>query len=131
MTTDRYKRGWEKLMEVDGEGGQRVIESLQDIAPDLGRYVIEFAFGDIYSRDGLDLKQRQLVTISSLTTLGGCEPQLNVHINAALNVGLSPNEIVEAIMHCAPYTGFPRVLNAALTAKRVFQERGVKISSNH
>ncbi|MED1950398.1 carboxymuconolactone decarboxylase family protein [Brevibacillus centrosporus] len=123
MTTERYQRGWEKLMEIDGEGGEKVIESLQDIAPDLGRYIVEFAFGDIYSRDGLDLKQRQLVTLASLTTQGGCEPQLQVHINAALNVGLSPQEIIEAITHCIPYTGFPRVLNAIFVAKRVFQER--------
>ncbi|QRG68307.1 carboxymuconolactone decarboxylase family protein [Brevibacillus choshinensis] len=125
MAAERFTRGWEKLMEVDGEGGQRVIESLQDIAPDLGRYVVEFAFGDIYSREGLDLKQRQLVTIASLTTQGGCEPQLTVHINAALNVGLTANEIIEAITHCIPYTGFPRALNAVFTAKRVFEERNV------
>lgn len=127
MTNERYQRGWEKLMEVDGEGGKWVVDSLQSIAPDLGKYVIEFAFGDIYGRPGLDLKQRQLITISSLTTQGGCEPQLDVHINAALNVGLSPGEVVEAIMHCAPYTGFPRVLNAIFVAKRVFEERNLQI----
>jgi 4-carboxymuconolactone decarboxylase len=127
MTTERYQRGWEKLMEVDGDGGERVIQSLHDIAPDLGKYVIEFSFGDIYSREGLDLKQRQLVTIASLTTQGGCEPQLHVHLNAALNVGLTPKEIIEAIMHCSPYTGFPRVLNAIFLAKRVFQERDVLV----
>ncbi|MGF6953451.1 4-carboxymuconolactone decarboxylase [Neobacillus sp. B4I6] len=97
MTNERYQRGWERLMEIDGEGGERVIKSLKDVAPDLGKYVVEFAFGDIYFREGLDLKQRQLVTIASLTTQGGCEPQLNVHINAALNVGLTPNEVIEAI----------------------------------
>jgi 4-carboxymuconolactone decarboxylase len=120
--TDRFRRGWERLSEVDAEGGQRVIESLQDVAPDLGRYVVEFAFGDIYSRPGLDLRQRQLITISALTTLGGAEPQLEVHINAGLNVGLSAQEIVEVMLHC-PYTGFPRVLNAIFVAKRVFEER--------
>ncbi len=125
MSNERYQRGWEKLMEVDGEGGERVIESLKEIAPDLGRYVVEFAFGDIYSRQGLDLKQRQLVTIASLTTQGGCEPQLTVHINAALNVGLSPDEVIESMMHCTPYTGFPRVLNAIFVAKRIFQERNL------
>jgi 4-carboxymuconolactone decarboxylase len=121
--TDRFRRGWERLSEVDAEGGQRVIESLQDVAPDLGRYVVEFAFGDIYSRPGLDLRQRQLITISALTTLGGAEPQLEVHINAGLNVGLSAQEIVEVMLHCIPYTGFPRVLNAIFVAKRVFEER--------
>lgn len=125
MDKQRYERGWEKLMEIDGEGGQRVIESLKEIAPDLGSYVVEFAFGDIYSRGGLDLKSRQLITIASLLTQGGCEPQLTVHLHAALNVGLTPAEIIEGIMHCVPYTGFPRVLNAVLTAKAVFQERGV------
>jgi 4-carboxymuconolactone decarboxylase len=123
--SDRYRRGWERLMEVDAEGGERVIENLEDVAPDLGRYVIEFAFGEIYQRPVLDLRQRQLVTISALTTLGGAEPQLEVHINAGLNVGLTAREVVEAILHCIPYVGFPRVLNATLVAKRVFAERGI------
>jgi 4-carboxymuconolactone decarboxylase len=123
--SERFQRGWDRLMEVDAEGGARVVESLQDVAPDLGRYVVEFAYGEIYQRPGLDLRQRQLVTISALTALGGVEPQLEVHINAGLNVGLNPREVVEAILHCIPYTGFPRVLNAILVAKRVFEERGV------
>jgi len=128
LINERYENGWKMLMEVDGEGGKRVIESLKDIAPDLGKYVIEFAFGDIYTREGLNLQQKQLVTISSLTTQGGCEPQLHVHINAALNVGLTPQEIVEAITHCIPYTGFPRVLNAIFIAKQVFTERKLTVT---
>lgn len=123
--SERFDRGWQRLMEVDAESGERVIGSLRDIAPDLGPYVVEFAFGDVYSRPTLDLRQRQLVTIAALTTLGGAEPQLEVHINASLNVGLSAREIVEAIMQCVPYTGFPRALNAIFVAKRVFGERGV------
>jgi 4-carboxymuconolactone decarboxylase len=122
---ERFRRGWERLREVDAEGGEQVIESLQDVAPDLGRYVIEFAYGDIYSRPVLDLRQRQLVTISTLTTLGGAEPQLDVHVNAGLNVGLTARQIVEAMLHCVPYVGFPRVLNAIFVAKRVFEERNV------
>jgi alkylhydroperoxidase/carboxymuconolactone decarboxylase family protein YurZ len=77
------------------------------------------------SAQALDLRQRQLVTISALTTLGGAEPQLEVHINAGLNVGLTAREVVEAILHCIPYTGFPRVLNAIFVAKRVFEERDI------
>jgi 4-carboxymuconolactone decarboxylase len=123
--SERFRRGWERLREVDAEGGEQVIDSLQSVAPDLGRYVVEFAFGDIYTRPGLDLRRRQLVTIAALTTLGGAEPQLEVHVNAGLNVGLTAQEIVEALLHCVPYTGFPRVLNAVFVAKRVFEERGV------
>jgi 4-carboxymuconolactone decarboxylase len=127
---ERFRRGWERLMEVDAESGERVIESLKDVAPDLGRYAIEFAYGDIYQRPGLDLRQRQLVTVSALTALGGAEPQLEVHINAALNVGLSAEEVVEALIHCVPYAGFPRVLNAMFVAKRVFGERGLSPTGN-
>lgn len=122
---ERFQRGWQRLMEVDAVGGERVVESLKGVAPDLGRYVVEFAFGEIYQRPVLDLRQRQLITISALTTLGGAEPQLEVHINAALNVGLTAREVVEAILHCIPYTGFPRVLNAIFVAKRVFAQRNV------
>jgi len=123
--SERFRRGWARLLDVDADAGERVIESLQEIAPDLGTYIVEFAFGDIYSRPVLDLSQRQLVTIAALTTLGGAEPQLEVHVNGGLNVGLTPREIVEAMLHCAPYIGFPRVLNAVFVAKRVFAERNV------
>lgn len=99
--------------------------SLSGIAPDLGRYIVEFTFGDIYAREGLSLQERELVTIASLLTAGGCGPQLRVHLNGALNVGVAPEKIVEAIVHCVPYVGFPRVLNAVATAKEVFASRGL------
>ncbi len=119
---DRYQQGWKKLAEVDGEAGQRVLESLQDIAPDLGRYIIEFAFGDIYSRPGLDLKSREIATVAALTALGNAQPQLKVHIHGALNVGCSREEIVEVIMQMAVYAGFPSALNGIFAAKEVFRE---------
>lgn len=122
---ERFIRGWEKLKEIDGEAGEKVIESLKNIAPDLGRYTIEFAFGDIYSRQGLDLKSREIATVAALSAMGNAEPQLRVHINAALNVGCTPEEIVEIIIHISVYAGFPAALNAASAAKIVFMERGI------
>ncbi|WP_058300931.1 carboxymuconolactone decarboxylase family protein [Gorillibacterium timonense] len=130
METGRYERGLEKLSEVDGAGGQKVIDSLREIAPDLGRYIIEFAFGDIYNRAGLDLQERELVTLASLLTAGGCEPQLEVHINGALNVGIPPEKVIEAFIQCIPYTGFPKVLNAVAVAKKVFGDRRITHPSN-
>jgi 4-carboxymuconolactone decarboxylase len=127
MEKSRYQKGLEKLSEVDGQAGENVINSLQDIAPGLSDYLIEFAFGDIYCRDGLSLQEREIISLTTLLTQGGCEPQLKVHINGALNVGLSPEKIVEVIIHCVPYTGFPRVLNAVTAAKQVFAERGVSV----
>ena len=126
MSTDRYERGWEKLKEVDGEAGERVMESLKDIAPDLARYVIEFAFGDVYSRPGLDLKSREIAAVAALTTLGNATPQLKVHIHGALNVGLSRQEVVEIIIQMAVYAGFPAAINGMFAAKEVFQERDEK-----
>lgn len=128
METDRYEKGAARLAEVDGMGGKNVVESLKDIAPDLGRYIVEFAFGDIYRREGLSLQERELITIVSLLTTGGCEPQLEVHINGALNVGISPRKIVESFIQCIPYTGFPKVLNAVTVAKKVFDSRKLKIA---
>lgn len=124
---DRYQRGWQKLKEVDGEVGERVIESLRDIAPDLGRYTVEFPFGDVYSRPGLDLRSRQIATVAALTALGNARPQLKVHINAALNVGCTPQEVVEVIIQMAVFAGFPAALNGMNVAKEVFEERGIEL----
>lgn len=121
-TEDRYQRGWEKLKEVDGEAGERVVESLKDIAPDFARYLIEFPFGDIYCRPGLDLKSREIAVVAALTALGNATPQLKVHIQAALNVGCSRQEVVEVIMQTSIYAGFPAALNGLFAAKAVFKE---------
>ena len=120
---DRYERGWKRLKEVDGEAGERVINSLKDIAPDFARYLIEFPFGDIYSRPGLDLKSREIAVVAALTALGNAAPQLRVHIHGALNVGCTRKEVVEVIMQMAVYAGFPAALNGLFAAKEVFKER--------
>jgi len=122
---ERYEHGRSVLDSIDGQAGVDVIDSLKDVAPELAHQVVAWGFGDIYSRPGLEPRDRQLVTLGMLTALGGCEPQLYVHINASLNVGLSPQQIIETLLHSAVYCGFPRALNATLTAKKVFAERGL------
>ena len=116
----RFTRGSRALAEIDGEAGIKVIAALKDIAPDFARYVIEFPFGDIYSRPGLDLRSREIATIAALTALGNAAPQLKVHIAGGLNVGLTRNEITEIIMQMAVYAGFPAALNGLFAAKEVF-----------
>lgn len=120
---ERYKRGWEKLKEIDGEADERVIESLKDIAPEFAQLLIEFPFGDIYSRPGLDLKSREIAVVAALTALGNAAPQLKVHIHGALNVGCTKQEVVEIMMQMAIYAGFPAALNGLFAAKEVFAER--------
>lgn len=120
MSSERYITGQEMLQRVDGHGGEAVVDSLQDIAPDFARYLIEFPFGDIYARPGLDLRSREIATIAALTALGNAAPQLKVHIAAGLNVGLTQEEITEVIMQMAVYAGFPTALNGLFAAKAVF-----------
>ncbi len=119
----RYERGLAKLREIDGKAGEHVLESLDGIAPDFARYLIEFPFGDIYSRPGLDLKSREIAVVAALTALGNAAPQLKVHIQAALNVGVTRTEIVETIMQMAVYAGFPAALNGLAAAKEVFAQQ--------
>lgn len=130
MTSDRYQKGIKKIQEFTVShndekptGEMEIGQGFKDIAPDLSKYVVEFAFGEIYSRAGLDNKQKVLTTISSLVSQG--MPQIEIHINSGLNVGLTAEEITGCIMHLLPYTGFPRVLNALKVAQKVFKERGI------
>lgn len=133
MTKDRYQQGLDKLMELtipdsdNPTGHMDIGEGFKDIAPDLSKYVVEFAFGDIYSRPGLDNKQRVLTTISALVAQG--TPQIGMHVKTGLTVGLTPEEIVGCIMHLIPYTGFPRALNALKAAQEVFTERGISVTT--
>lgn len=127
---DRYTKGLEVLQRVDGEAGRRIVDTLADVSPELGHQVVAWAFGDMYARPELAARERQLVTLGVLTALGGCEIELDVHVNAALNVGLTPVEISEALLHSAVYCGMPRAINATLVAKKVFAERELLPVSN-
>ena len=122
MENIRYERGMALLKKTQGENAEKFLKSLESIAPDLGRYAAEFAFGDILSRPGLDLKTREMLSVAALTALGSAGPQLRAHIGAALRVGCTQQEIVEAIIQMAVYAGFPAALNGMQAAKEVFAE---------
>jgi len=126
MPGDRYERGEQLLRKIDGEKvADNLIARYEDLAPDFTRYLIEFAFGEIYAREG-DLRQRELVAIASLATMGGCDAQLETHVHGACNVGLTESEIVEAVMTLIPYIGFPKALNAMAVVKRVVDKRSAQ-----
>ena len=120
---DRYERGLAAMKAVDGDAGEKVAEALQDIAPDLATYIIEFTFGEIYSRPHLSLRHREIVTIAACVALGTALPQLKVHIHGLLNVGGTEQEVVETVLHLAFYCGFPAALNAIAAAREVFAQR--------
>ena len=121
----RFEHGWEVLSSVDGEAGERVIDSLSGVAPELVHQIVAWGYGEIYARPGLSPRDRQLMTLGMLTALGDTHTELEVHIGAALTVGLTPEEVIEALLHSVLYCGFPRAINAVGIAKKVFAERGV------
>lgn len=123
MDDTRYERGLRNLDAIDGQAGRRVVESLAGIAPDFARLLIEFPFGDVYDRPGLDLRSREIATVAALTALGNARPQLEVHVHGALNVGCTREEVVEVIMQMAVYAGFPAALNGLFAAQAVFARR--------
>lgn len=121
MNKSRKEKGVEKMNQVLGKGGDIVINKLKEIAPDFADMVIEFAYGEIYSRPGLDMKSREIASVAALTVMQAL-PQLKVHIQGALNVGCTKQEIIEVIMQMSAYAGFPVALNAMFAAKEVFSK---------
>jgi 4-carboxymuconolactone decarboxylase len=124
--SERYERGMKVFKRLYGEMGSHTLESLGQAAPDLARFVVEFAFGDVFSRPGLDLKSRELVTIAALTTLGNAPKQLRAHIQGALSAGCTKQEIIEVIVQMAVYAGFPAALNGVQAAKEAFAQTRLK-----
>lgn len=119
---DRYQTGMKKLEKINPYNFKNLEKNLEDIAPDLARYVVEFPYGDIYSRPGLDLKTREMVTVAALTAMGNAQLQLQSHIEGALNVGCNREEILEVIIQMAVYAGFPAAINGISAAKIVFEK---------
>ncbi len=123
---ERYNKGLKNLEKIHPEASKALMENLKDIAPDLGRFVVEFPYGDVYERPGLDLKSREIATIAALTALGDTKPELKDHIKGALNVGCKRQEVIEVIIQMAVYAGFPRAINGINIAKEVFEELNEK-----
>ena len=122
---EQYERGMEALRQADGGAGQRLLEALADVSPELSYRSVAWSYGDLYVRPELPRRDRELLTLGILTGLGGAEAQLEVHVNGALNAGLTPSEIVEALLQSVVYCGVPRAVNATLVAKKVFAERNL------
>ncbi|MBN6188553.1 carboxymuconolactone decarboxylase family protein [Aneurinibacillus sp. BA2021] len=128
MSNSRYERGLAVFEKMTGAEGSRIIEQLRTLYPDMADLIITNAFGDIYARDGLDLKQREMVTLSSLITQGATD-QLPVHVRAALRVGLTPEEIIEIVLQCAVYAGYPRALSAFHVVMDVYREQSITMET--
>jgi 4-carboxymuconolactone decarboxylase len=120
---ERRVRGMRAMADITGEAGFAVLDSLRDIAPDLADWVVDFSYGDVLSRPGLDRRTRQLATVAALTALGNAQPQLRAHIQGAFNVGCRAEDIVEVILQMAVFAGFPAAINALAVAREVATAR--------
>jgi 4-carboxymuconolactone decarboxylase len=120
----RYEKGKEVIEAIQERSIEEIFKDLEDVAPDMSRFVVEFPYSEIYTRSEVDLKTRELCTVAALTVLGTV-PQLKDHIGGALNVGNSPTEIVEIILQMSAYCGFPKSINGLVAAKEVFKERNL------
>ena len=119
---ERRERGLRALAEITGASGESVVHSLRDLAPDLADWIVDFSYGDVMARPGLDRRTRQLATIAALAAMSHL-PQLKVHITGALNVGCTRQEIVEVILQMTVFAGFPAAINALNVAREVFTAR--------
>jgi len=119
-TEKRYEAGLDTMKELFSQEVRNGMEGIKQISPDLWEMIVSFGFGDIYSRNTLSHAQREVITLTTLITQGAFD-QLRVHLQAALNVGLTKEEIMEIIIHCAGYVGFPKAVHAMGIAGEVFK----------
>jgi 4-carboxymuconolactone decarboxylase len=127
IESSRRVRGEEMLGRIDGDVGIRVVQNLAKSFPEFANYVLEYPFGDIYAREGLGLREREIAVVSALCAMGNAAPQLRVHLHAALHVGCSPREILEVVMQISVYAGFPAALNGLAAVKEVFEAEGITL----
>ena len=122
MPDDRSTRGAETLAKIHGDGWTKTLAKLNEISPDFADMLQNFAFGEVYSRPGLDIKYRQLATVAVLTAQNKSPNELKAHLRGALNLGWSKQELTEVIMQQVLYAGFPATIHALTIAKEVFAE---------
>jgi 4-carboxymuconolactone decarboxylase len=128
MDTNRHDLGTEVLKRIGGANYDAPLVALAEIAPDLARFTVEFAYADVLARDQLDLPTRQIATIAALAAMGNAAPQLQYHIEGALYVGCEPGSIVETLILTTIYAGFPAALNGIRAARETFEKRGVRVT---
>ncbi|WP_245855863.1 carboxymuconolactone decarboxylase family protein [Paenibacillus rigui] len=126
MSEQRYQQGMDVLKKMIGGDVFPPLEAIRSFYPDFADMIVMNGFADVYSRPALDHKQRELITLSSLISQGAID-QMNFHVHAALNVGVKPVEIVELVMHCSAYVGFPKAISAMDVVMRIFKEREISV----
>ncbi len=123
---DRLKIGENELSKLDSLQVEKLKNIYNDFSPELVKFTLEYGYGDIFSRDNLSKKHRQIATIAALTALGNAQPQLKFHINSGMNIGLTTENIEDIMLLMSVYSGFPSAINGMNILKEVVIERKKK-----
>ena len=121
--SEAYRRGAARRDRIVGKAGNRRRRMLAAVHPDLETMLLEHAWGTILERPGLSERDRELITLGILLTLGR-DREATTHLHAALNIGMSKDELVELLIHCSVYAGFPVTLTGAGLLADVLEARG-------
>ena len=119
---NRFEKGLSVQVEIFGDIIPKMQASVPSNQKHIQEYLSAFCFGDFYTRGGLDLKTRELLTLCKVSSLGGAEGQVKAHAQGNLNVGNDKETLITAITHCLPYMGFPRTLNALACINEIIPE---------
>ena len=123
MVSERYRKGLAEMRKHLGmPEADQYLAKINEVSAEFAKVNVEFPFGELYPRDVLDDKTRELCAVTALTVLGHALPELRLHVKAALNCGASREEIVEVITQMIAYCGFPAATNALLTVKESFEQ---------
>mgnify|MGYP001212374592 FL=1 len=120
--SEKYNKGMNEMRKHFGKVADTWIASIKEISPEFAKVNVEFPFGELYTRDVLDDKTRELCTVAALTVQGYALPELKVHTKGALNSGASREEILEVVTQMIAYCGFPAATNALMAVQEVFNE---------
>lgn len=119
---DKKELGIVRIKEILGDRAQGIIENFQKTSPDFANYIVEFAYGDLYTREGINDKTREIVAVSCLIGQGNTGLPLRAHLQGMLNVGWTKDEIIEVIIFSAGYCGFPPAVDALLTFQQLLEQ---------
>jgi 3-oxoadipate enol-lactonase len=111
QTMKQEQIGWKELAAIDGQRGEQTVAYVRETSALLAENLVEHAFGNVFARTTLSRREREMVTLGILGAIGGAEPQLRIHLDAALRVGAHPDELVAIAEHMSVYGGYPRALN--------------------
>jgi len=127
--SDRYHKGVEILQRIGLTGSQAISSRVAEIAPDFARMAIEFPYADLYGRNGLDLRTREIAAVAALAALGASATHLRGHVESALHLGWSRQELIEILMQTAFHAGFPAALCALTACHDLLADGGVSCAS--